>query len=79
VVAPRSLGSPALVRRPASAIKGDEVFQVAQGRVLAAQVELHPAADREQDLALLVAEPDSGDDREPALDAQPKNWNPLTP
>jgi hypothetical protein len=42
-----------------SAIKRDEVFQVAQDGTLAAQGELHPAADREQDLALLVAEPNS--------------------
>ena len=33
---------------------------------MAAQAELHPAADRETDLPFLVAELDAGDDGEPA-------------
>ena len=50
--------------RVASVPARDEVFQVAQDWPLAAQVELDPAADRELDLGLLVAERDAGDDRE---------------
>jgi hypothetical protein len=36
----------------------DKIFQVAQDGPLAHQVELDPAADRELDLGLLVAERD---------------------
>ena len=36
---------------------------------MAAQAELHPAADRETDLPFLVAELDAGDDGEPAAGA----------
>ena len=44
----------------------DEILQIPQDRLPAAQVELHPAADREYDLALLVAQPGTGNHREPA-------------
>src|ERR1700729_1172395 len=52
-----------------SAAGGDEILQVAQDRLAAAQVEPQPATDRELNLALLVAEAHPGDDREPAAGA----------
>ena len=37
-------------------VEPDEILQVPQDRMLAAQVELDPAADRELDPGLLLAE-----------------------
>ena len=56
-------------KQSSSSVEVDEVFHVANDRMLAAQVELCPAADRELDLGLLMTERYPCDDRESASDA----------